>query len=261
MSGQVKVTVLGSGTSTGVPVIGCACAVCSSHDPHDKRYRASIMLTLPAGDHVVVDTGPEFRLQMLRAGVKRLSHVLYTHTHADHCHGFDDLRAYYFHQKTPVTCHVPREYEADVRRRFAYAFEDTGYIGTKPQVLLTPFDEEPFQVLGLTVEPAMLPHGNVRTAAFRIGRFAYATDFKAFPESLVARWRGKVDVMIASGVQFEPHPTHSNIPETLALFEKLQVKQGIISHLNHHVSHARDAAALPPGRAFAHDGMAIDVRI
>ena len=134
---------------------------------------------------------------------------------------------------------------ADFKARFAYAFEDTGYVGTRPQVTLAPFGNAPFAIGALTVDPAMVPHGHMRTAAFRFGRFAYATDFKAFPAELEARWRGKIDVMVASGIHFAAHPTHSSVGETTALFGHLGVKRGIITHLAHEVLHARDGAALP----------------
>jgi len=261
MSGNqpATVTILGSGTSTGVPVIGCSCVVCRSPDSRLKRTRAALMLTLASGERLVIDTGPDFRQQMLRESVAQLEHVLYTHVHADHCHGFDDLRAFYFHQRRPVTCYVGRPHLEDFRTRFAYAFQETGYSGTKPQVVLQEFGEAPFTVLGLTVEPIFLEHGHTQTAAFRIGRFVYATDFKRIPPEVVERWRGQVDTMVASGIHFGAHPTHSNIPETLALFKKIQVNRGIITHLTHEVDPARDTARLPDGVVFAHDGMQVDV--
>lgn len=213
------------------------------------------------GESLVIDTGPDFRQQMLRAGLRRLTHVLYTHTHADHCHGFDDLRAFYFQQGLPVTCHVAAMHAADFRARFAYAFESSGYSGTKPQVILETFEAAPFMVDKLEVEPVYLPHGHVQTAAFRFGRFAYATDFKMFPDEVVDRWRGRIDVMVASGLHFGSHPTHSTIPETLALFSRLGVKRGYITHMTHNVLYAQDCAKLPPQAMLAHDGLSFTVTL
>lgn len=256
---RARITVLGSGTSTGVPVIGCTCAVCLSTNPRNNRTRASIMLTLENGESIVVDTGPEFRIQALRAGLKRLKHVIYTHTHADHLHGFDDLRAFWFHSRESVVCHISSEHEAELRERFSYAFHPTGYQGIKPQVELEVFqDERRFAAAGLTIEPSLLPHGDTTSAALRIGRFVYATDFKSVPNPVKDRWRGQIDLMIASGVHFGPHRTHSTIPETLALFQDLRVKQGIITHLAHEVEIDRDSALLPLNVQYAYDGMAID---
>lgn len=254
-----KITILGCGTSTGVPVIGCACDVCSSAEPRNKRTRSSIMLTTGAGQTIVIDTGPEFRFQMLRERVNHLEHVLYTHIHADHCNGFDDLRVFSFNLTTTVACHMPSNHLAEFRARFAYAFEDTGYVGAKPQVDLVPIEEDPFMLAGLWIEPARVPHGHVLTTVYKIGRFLYATDFKAFPEALIERWRGHVDVMVASGVHFREHVTHSNVPQTVALMAKLGVKRGIVTHLAHDVDYVRDASRLPAGVEFAYDGLTIDM--
>ena len=261
MTTQAQATILGSGTSTGVPVIGCACLVCKSTDPFDQRMRSSLLLTLPDGNNLVIDTGPDFRAQMLHAKVAKLEHVLYTHTHADHCHGFDDLRAFHFNGQNSVYCYVAKRHANEFRQKFAYAFRDTGYIGTKLQVTLVEFDETPFALLGLEVEPAYAVHGNVQSAVFRIGRFAYATDFKFFSPELIARWRGKIDTMVASGIHYGDHPTHSCIQQTIALMAALQVKQGYITHISHKIMHARDQSGLPPGISFAYDGLRFGVEL
>ena len=260
MSEKLKITILGSGTSTGVPVIGCECSVCRSGHPKNQRSRAAIMISNQHGKNIVVDTGPEFRLQMLREKVRDLHGVLYTHLHADHCNGFDDLRAFFFHHGLPIKCFLAPEHLEEMKRRFSYAFNATGYLGTKPQVDLFPIkDLEPFQISDFSIESFQVDHGDVKSSVFRIGRFAYATDFKAFTQKQVAYWRGKVDVMVASGIHFGVHRTHSVIPETLRLFEELQVKQGIITHLAHDVDYERDSPKLPANAALAYDGMTIDV--
>jgi phosphoribosyl 1,2-cyclic phosphate phosphodiesterase len=263
MTRRMTVTILGSGTSTGVPVIGCPCSICVSPEQRNHRLRASIMITTPEGEHLVVDTGPDFRAQMLTHKVSRLEHVLYTHTHADHCHGFDDLRAFYFHQKSPVLCYLYKDHVEDFKSRFAYAFDPRPTPNSRPQVTIHPFAPGSFTVSmsrrELTVETELLPHGKGVSAAFKIGPFVYATDFKEVPEITREKWRNQVHTMVASGVRFHAHPTHSSVPETIDLMMDLGVQQGIITHLGHEIAYERDNASLPQGMALAYDGMTIDV--
>lgn len=257
---SLTVTILGSGTSTGVPVIGCRCAVCKSPDPKNNRTRAAVMITDAAQRHIIIDTGPEFRLQMLREDVSSLEAVLYTHLHADHCHGFDDLRAFYFQSGKPINCYLTQELIDEMKIRFAYAFEKTGYLGTRPQVdIHVVKDYQPFTIGDVEVESFGVEHGDVTTSVFRLNRFAYATDFKRFTERQIQAWRGKISVMVASGIHFGAHKTHSVIPETLELFKQLGVERGVITHLSHDVDYLRDAGRLPDNVVFAYDGMRIDV--
>lgn len=256
----MRVTLLGTGTSTGVPVIGCRCDVCVSNNSYNKRMRTSLALSLDDNRNIIFDTSPEFRLQVLRADIRTVSAVIYTHIHADHCHGFDDLRAFYFKDKAPVPCYLGPEYEEEFKSRFSYAFEDTGYLGAKPQVDLRLIPQDsPLHVDGLEFDFLRLPHGNAISYAYKIGRFAYATDFKRFSAEQTAQWRGKIDMMVASGIHFGEHATHSTIPETIELFRALKVRQGIITHIAHDVDYERDAARLPAGIRFGYDGMSFTV--
>ncbi len=255
----MKVNILGSGTSTGVPVIGCDCAVCTGYAPKNQRTRASIALEQD-GDVILIDTAPEMRIQVLRAGIKKLKAVFYTHMHADHVHGFDDLRAFYFKSREPLDIYLLPEMIPELRDRFRYAFENTGYNGAIPQVRLHAISSSQFRVGNFDVETVRLPHGHVETCGFRFGNFAYATDFKTFPEQCVRSWQNKIDVMIASGIHFGHHSTHSCIPETIELFRSLGVKRGIISHLAHEVDYDRHNLLLPPGIELAFDGMTIDLK-
>lgn len=257
----MKVEILGSGTSTGVPLIGCRCVVCTSEDPKNNRWRASICVTFSNDTRVVVDTGPEFRLQALRAGISSLEHVVYTHMHADHVHGFDDLRGLYFTSKKPINLYIDQAFEQELKHRFHYAFEDTGYQGGRPDLRLSllPRDFGTLEIAGQKVEFARMPHGNVMTTVIKFGRFLYATDFKSFTSNAIDRWKGQVDVMVASGLKWSDHKTHSTIPETLELFKALEVKRGIITHLSHEVHYARDQDKLPKNVEFAFDGMTINI--
>ena len=256
----LKVTVLGSGTSTGVPVIGCDCDVCNSPQAENNRTRASLLLT-HEDRNIVIDTAPEFRLQMLRAKAKTLAAVLYTHIHADHCHGFDDLRMFAFRDKdTSIPCYMHTDFIAAFKQRFSYAFDaQTKYYGTLPQIDLQPLPAKTFTTAGLRVETVRLPHGAVMTNAFRIGKFAYATDFKTFAPALIARWKDSIDTMVISGVRFRPHKTHSSVQESVAILQALNVRRGFISHLSHEVDYHKHRRALPQGISFAYDGLSFAV--
>ena len=236
-----KVTVLGSGTSFGVPVIGCQCDVCQSDDPRDKRTRSSILLETSENKKIVVDTGPEFRIQLIRESVDNIDAVFYTHLHADHLHGFDDLRVFSYKNNKPLKVYLPTACIPDLKARFHYIFNPNSYQGTLPQIELIPFEEGDVQIAGLNFEVIFLPHGGVQSAAFKVDKFAYATDFTKFSEEQIASWTGKIQSMIASGIRFKnPHYSHSLIPETENLFKSLQIKNGFIHHLSHEVGHSFD---------------------
>lgn len=254
----MRIHILGSGTSTGVPVISCQCEVCVSPDPKNKRTRASIAIEVE-GKTLLVDTAPEMRLQVIKSNITSIDAVLYTHLHADHAHGFDDLRAFWFKSRKKLPLYLFPEYQEELKNRFSYAFQDTGYKGAIPQVELREIGDQVLSVEGIKVEPFRLPHGTVETCAFKVGRFMYATDFKRFSEDQISALKGEVDTMVASGIHFGSHNTHSVIPETLDLFKKLGVKKGIISHLSHEIEYLRDAKSLPDNVLFAYDGMIIDV--
>lgn len=267
---RFKITILGSGTSTGVPTIACNCDVCQSRDKFNKRSRASIMLSFyDTGINWVIDTSPDFRCQMLHHRVTGVDNVLFTHTHADHCHGFDDLRAFYFANKKPIGVWIHKTHSEDLKERFSYIFRKTNYLGVKPKIEFKEFEEESLLIDDVEVEALLVPHGNTETTIYRINDFVYATDFKCFTKEIIARWRGKIHTMIASGVHFKEHPTHSNIYQTQDLFDELKVKRGIITHLSHFVDYKRDQRELRENinatgdkkslnyYEFAYDGMEI----
>ncbi|MCY4443560.1 MAG: MBL fold metallo-hydrolase [Proteobacteria bacterium] len=263
---HIEVKVLGSGTSTGVPVVGCDCQVCLSDSSYNKRLRSSILISRQDNqEHVIVDTSPDLRAQLLSQGWgsgETLKKVLYTHTHADHSHGFDDLRVFCFRDKKPIDVFLKQADKEDLMKRFSYAFEASLYSGVVPQIQFHHIQENAFALWpDVWVEPYFLPHGTVQSTAFRLGRFAYATDFQNFSEKQIRGWQGKIDTMIASGVHMRSHPTHSSIPETLALFDRLEVRRGILTHLSHEVDYVTISSQLPPGRELAFDGMCLSVDI
>jgi phosphoribosyl 1,2-cyclic phosphate phosphodiesterase len=241
-----------------VPVLGCDCSVCKCGLARNSRTRSSIAISWDNHSWLVVDTGPEFRLQALAAGIKVVGGVLYTHVHADHCNGFDDLRAFSFDRPIKIPCYVDREVITDFRSRFSYVFEQTGYKGAKPLIDLIEMNDKEIEVVGKKIEVIRLPHGHVTSCAFRLGRFLYATDFKGFTLEQIEYLTGKIDVMIASGIHFGKHSAHSTIPETMDLFEKIGVKRGILTHLSHEVDYYRDRSLLTGLSEFAYDNMTIE---
>jgi len=258
---ELLVRILGSGASTGVPIIGCRCRVCSNQDPIYQRTRTSILIRAKDAQ-IVVDTTPDFRYQMLLAKIDYLTHVLYTHTHADHCHGFDDLRAFSFYQKTPILSYAAAEHCVELKKRFSYAFQNQEHWATTPEISLHAFPVETFLKIGrLKIESVLLPHGKTHSLGFRIGKFAYVSDFKSFPDKVLQKWKNNIHTMIASGLCFYEHATHSSIQETCLLFKKLGVQRAVLTHLSHSVDVFTDQARLPKGVVFAYDGMELQVNV
>ncbi len=256
----MKIVVLGCGTSTGVPVIGCQCSVCLSEHPYNHRTRASVAILTEQNSWVVIDTGPEFRIQILREKIGNLSAVLYTHLHADHCAGLDDLRAFSFRDKHDIPVLLSEEFEEELKSRFYYVFKETGYRGSKPKLDLHPIKEGKIENPYVKdLEMFRLPHGSIMTSAYRIGRFFYATDFKTIGESQIAKLRGEIDVAIMSGIHFGEHDSHSTVLETVEIMKKIQVKRGWITHLAHNIDYERDSLRLPSNISFAYDGLRIDI--
>jgi phosphoribosyl 1,2-cyclic phosphate phosphodiesterase len=252
----LAVTMLGSGTSTGVPVIGCRCPVCTSSDPRNRRLRTSLRLTTPAGV-ILVDTSPDFRQQALRFGIERVDAVLFTHAHADHIYGLDDLRVFNFRQRRAIPCYGSDATLAAVRRSFAYVFEPGCEGGGKPRLDLVPV-REPFSLCGLTVEPVPLLHGRLEVFGYRLGRFAYLTDCNRIPEASLARLGG-LDVLILDALRYRRHETHFSVAEAIAQAARIGARRTIFTHLAHEVDHGLPALPMPPGVEFGYDGLAFEV--
>ncbi len=252
----MRVTMMGSGTSTGVPVIGCSCAVCTSSDPRNRRMRPGLKLELPGGV-VLIDTPTDLREQALRFGLPRLDAIVYTHTHADHIFGLDDVRIFNFRQGGAIPCHGSPETLANLRRVFAYVFEDGQEGGGKPQLELVPI-AGPFELCGARVEPLPVWHGGLEVLAFRIGGFAYVTDCSRIPEASAARLTG-LDVLILDALRYRRHATHFSVEEALAEVERLRPRRTILTHLAHEIDSAAPRFPLPAGVEFGFDGLAFDV--
>ncbi len=252
--------VLGSGTSMGVPTLGCQCAVCESADPRDKRLRPSILLSR-GGHNVVIDTTPDFRTQALRAGLDRLDAVVLTHCHADHILGFDDLRPYNFRQKTAIPVYGSEETFRVLRRVFSYVFDTRPTLSSIPSVELREISG-PFVVLGIPFVPVPLLHGEMDVLGFRFGRAAYLTDFSRLPESSVPLLQD-LDHLILDALRDVPHPMHQTVEQALALIDRLKPKRAWFTHIAHDLPHEATNERLRkagyPQVQLAYDGMTLEI--
>jgi phosphoribosyl 1,2-cyclic phosphate phosphodiesterase len=254
---DLKITVLGSGTSSGVPTIGCSCGVCLSKDPRDKRLRPSILLSYL--DHnVVVDTTPDFRAQILRAAPPRLDAIVYTHWHADHILGLDDVRPFNYHQGERIPIYASRQAFSVIERVFSYVFDNRKRSTSIPQLDVNVIDETPFEILGLRFEPIPLTHGHDTIFGFRFGSAAYLTDHSEIPAASLARLGG-LDVLFLDALRHRPHPSHSTVAHSIETALKLKPKRTYFTHMSHDVGHAATEATLPPGIFLAYDGLEIEV--
>jgi phosphoribosyl 1,2-cyclic phosphate phosphodiesterase len=254
----VKVTVLGSGTSHGVPMIGCTCAVCRSTDPRDTRTRPSILIDLD-GFRLLVDTSTDLREQALREGIDRVDAVFYTHAHADHIFGFDDLRRFNHLTRRPLAAYGDAATLAAIRRTFAYAYDpDAPKGGGVPHVDLHEIDG-PFTLGGHVVTPVPVLHGTTPVNGVRVGRFGYVTDCNHIPEPSMALLGG-LDVLVIDALRRKPHPTHFSVDGALAAVSALAPRQAFFTHMAHDLPHAETCALLPPGVSLAYDGLVIECR-
>jgi phosphoribosyl 1,2-cyclic phosphate phosphodiesterase len=253
----MRVTVLGSGTSHGIPAIGCGCEVCSSPDPRDRRFRCSISVQW-RGRSILVDTPPEFRLQSIRSHLRRVDLLLYTHSHADHIFGLDDVRRYNEMQGVELPIYSAAETLEDLQRSFRYVFVTTQLGGGKPKLALTPIEGDRVNWEGLEIEAIPIWHGKLPVLAFRFGDFAYVTDTSEIPASSMERLRG-LDTLILGALRWEEHPTHFNIDQALAVVAELRPRRTFFTHIAHTVGHRETEARLPSGVRLAYDGLVLDV--
>ncbi|MBI1725066.1 MAG: MBL fold metallo-hydrolase [Candidatus Tectomicrobia bacterium] len=259
MSGKARVIVLGCGTSTGVPAIGCTDPVCLSDDPRNKRLRASILVQNERSS-LLVDTGPDLREQALRHGIRRVDAVIYTHYHADHTHGIDDLRVLNFLMKRPIPCYAFPNTAQILRRNFSYIFGDgPDTPGFRPQLTLHEVDGGPFEAGGFRVQPVDLVHAGMRVMGLRIGDFAYATDCSAIPPHSMKTLVG-VRVLILDALRHREHPAHLTVEQALAVVRELRPERTYFTHTHHDLEYHETNRKLPPGVEMAYDGLTFEIR-
>jgi len=254
----MRVVFLGSSTSYGVPVLGCRCPTCTSTDPRNKRTRASAYVESDEGAHLLIDSGPEMRLQLLREGITHVDAVLYTHLHADHTAGIDDLKAFNARLGGILPCFGDAETGASLRQRFAYAFAGTPWIGLIPHIGYATVDTQPFFVGKTCIQPIPMRHGNIRSTGYRIGGFAYLTDASGIPAASRALLHD-LSVLVIDALRWEPHPTHFSVPEALALVEELQPKHAYLTHVGHTLEHETTNQKIGPRVEVAYDGLRLEL--
>jgi phosphoribosyl 1,2-cyclic phosphate phosphodiesterase len=249
---------LGTGTSVGVPAIGCGCPVCTSDNPRNHRTRCGLAVGLPGGN-LLVDTPPDLRQQLLREQIGLVHAVLYTHEHADHIFGLDDLRLMQFYLGGPVPLYCEPAVERRIRKSFDYAFQSAErlHTGAIPQLAMRTIALEPFQVLGATVIPLRLHHGGtVPVLGFRFGNVAYCTDVNAIPPESMDLLR-ELDVLVLDCLRREPHATHFGLEQALSIVDELRPKRTLLTHMSHNFDHDATNAELPAGVELAYDGLEV----
>lgn len=261
---SMEVTLLGTGTSVGIPVIGCGCRVCSSTDPRDVRTRCSCHV-YAEGIHLIIDTGPDFRRQALREGINHVDGVLFTHHHFDHVAGMDDLRPFFFNNRRPIHCFA-RANTADVLQgMFTYIFEDGSYPGVPDLVLhevdaLFEVESRSDTKRSVEVTPIEAYHGNLPVLGYRIGRFAYLTDTNRIPASSYGLLEN-LDVLVLDALREERHPTHFSIDEAVSVAERIGAAQTYFVHMTHTILHEETDRRLPRGMQLGFDGLRVEARM
>lgn len=253
----IKITFLGTGTSSGVPMIGCDCAVCTSSNKKDNRLRSSIMVE-SADTTIVVDTTPDFRYQMLRLGVKKIDAIIFTHPHKDHMAGLDDIRAFNYINRKPMEVYCNYLTEEALRRDFYYAFSDTKYPGV-PEINLNTITDQPFFVNELLIQPVLVWHMKMPVLGFRFGPFTYITDANFIEPAEKEKIKGS-EVMVVNALRKEKHISHYNFEEAVALVQELQVPEAYFTHISHQLGlHNTIEQELPAGIHLSYDGLSIQL--
>lgn len=249
----MQITVLGVGSSAGTPVVGCGCSTCQSQDFRNKRTRCSSLLTLKTGENILIDTGPDLRHQSLRENIGRVDAVLYTHTHADHLHGIDDLRAFCQIQRAQIPLFASEESVAHIQAKFGYALREPCDFWDLP-VLRANVIDRPFQLFNQTITPIPIRHGKSHIFGYRVGNLAYLTDVSEIPEHTFALL-GNLDLLLIDCLRESEHPTHLNFEQSLSYIHRINAKQSYMIHMTHDLEYEALTARLPKNVYVGYDGL------
>lgn len=255
---KATLTVLGSGTSMGVPTIGCDCGVCTSPDPRDRRSRPSVLVQYE-GRNVLIDTTPDFREQAIREGIKHLDAVLYTHAHADHILGLDDLRPVTFRREEKVPLYAGAHAADTIRSVFRYIFDNSYKFSKMARVDLHPL-EDAVDLFGARFEVVKVIHGDAEIDGFRFGSAAYLTDFSEIPKRSFTQLED-LDILFLDALRHKPHPAHSSVEQSLKIVEQLKPRRTFFTHISHDLPHEATNASLPAGVQLAHDGLKLEFEL
>lgn len=255
----MKILFLGTGTSTGVPSLCCDCEICLSDDPKNKRLRASILVS-ENGHNILIDTSTDLRQQCLTHKVQHIEHVLFTHHHADHVHGIDELRSFNYFNKTVIPCYGNAPTVEELTKKFSYIFSNGAVQmgGGLPQLTLHTMGESAFTLGDISVNPLEITHGKMTIAGYKINNTAYITDCSDIPEKTQQKLVG-LDLMIINALGFAPHPTHFNLDQALEAIETLKPKRALLTHINHKFDHAAISKELPDNVELAFDGLTVEL--
>jgi phosphoribosyl 1,2-cyclic phosphate phosphodiesterase len=252
----MQLTLLGVGSSAGTPVLGCNCKTCISPDPRNTRSRCSVAITAPSGEVILIDTGPDLRQQALREGMLRVDAVLYTHTHADHLHGIDDLRSFCQLQRKQIPLYGSPEHMTVIATRFGYALREAGDYWDLPVLSVNPL-EQPAQICGAMVIPIPAKHGRSTVYGYRIGGFAYFTDVSEIPDQSLALLQG-LEVLLLDCLRYKPHHTHINLEQSLMYAARIKAANTYLIHMTHEMEYAELSAQLPANVYVGYDGLRLD---
>ena len=252
----MQLTMLGVGSSAGTPVVGCQCATCLSDDPKNKRYRCSAAVTTDNGEVILIDTGPDLRAQALRAGLTRADAVLYTHTHADHLHGIDDLRAFCQIHKRQIPLYGKSDAMQHIQAKFGYAIREAGDFWEMPVLSLNPIFS-PFELLGVKIIPVPIKHGYSDILGYRIGNIAYLTDVSHIPYDSLSLLED-LDILMLDCLRYKPHPTHINVEQSIAYAGQIKAKNTYLIHMTHDLDFKKLSTELPQNMHVAYDGLKLN---
>jgi phosphoribosyl 1,2-cyclic phosphate phosphodiesterase len=254
---MMQLTILGAGSSAGTPVIGCHCSACMSTNPRNNRTRCSSIITLDSGKTILIDTGPDLRIQALREGITRIDAVLYTHTHADHLHGIDDLRSFCQINRHQIPLYSYKDAVSHIESKFGYTLREPSDFWDLPVLSVSEIDG-PFDLFDTTIIPIPVMHGRIQILAYRIGNIAYMTDVSSIPESSLALLKG-LELLLIDCLRTEKHPTHINIEQSLDYVSQIQAKQSVLIHMTHELEYEALSQKLPENVFVGYDGMKIKV--